>query len=261
MSHKEDIELGFHNQFAENQNHHQKLFFQTLSIVVTVIIGYGYVYTSGGEMGSTDTDPSLLMLSAALWVASLMLGAGSVILLNMAYGFRRDQLVVCRIRQKAGLLGTDHTSDSLSDEHIFPKTFDPTFSLKRKFQRYHDHKERHPRRLMLLRPAMWWQWVRLKLTWMPNFHSYLFGTLTLLQIILLGTYLLNPASGIPDILAFGWMEIALFTMTVGVWIFFVGFSMRTVRSLLKKLFETYGIVSGIQAKVESSNHKTPTNDA
>jgi hypothetical protein len=35
---------GFHEQFAQNQNHHQALFLQALTVLLTVLIGFGYIY-------------------------------------------------------------------------------------------------------------------------------------------------------------------------------------------------------------------------
>jgi hypothetical protein len=39
-----DIARSFHEQFAQNQNHHQVLFVQVLAVLVTVLVGFGYVY-------------------------------------------------------------------------------------------------------------------------------------------------------------------------------------------------------------------------
>lgn len=39
-----DIVKSFHEQFAQNQNHHQALFVQALAVLVTVLVGFGYVY-------------------------------------------------------------------------------------------------------------------------------------------------------------------------------------------------------------------------
>jgi hypothetical protein len=39
-----DIAKSFHEQFAQNQNHHQVLYVQVLAVLVTVLVGFGYVY-------------------------------------------------------------------------------------------------------------------------------------------------------------------------------------------------------------------------
>lgn len=39
-----DIVKSFHEQFSQNQNHHQVLFVQVLAVMVTVLVGFGYVY-------------------------------------------------------------------------------------------------------------------------------------------------------------------------------------------------------------------------
>ena len=38
------IVISFHEQFAQNQNHHQKLFLQVLLVLLSVLAGFGYLY-------------------------------------------------------------------------------------------------------------------------------------------------------------------------------------------------------------------------
>jgi hypothetical protein len=39
---KQELVKSFHQQFAENQNNHQSTFIQLLSIIITVIVGFGF---------------------------------------------------------------------------------------------------------------------------------------------------------------------------------------------------------------------------
>ena len=88
MNFKEEILNSFHSQFAQNQNHHQKLFFQILSVIVTVMIGYSYVYTDGGKLDENELNSSIVLLSLALIISTIVIGLSLILLANMAYGFR-----------------------------------------------------------------------------------------------------------------------------------------------------------------------------
>jgi hypothetical protein len=114
----------FLKQFAENQNHHQKLFIQFLSSVAIVIAAYAFVYTntigySGITVGSKLMKPELFtsiktedgsILSYGLihlviiyLFAQIILFILLCIILHMGYSYRRDQVVIYRIQHK--LLG------------------------------------------------------------------------------------------------------------------------------------------------------------
>lgn len=126
------IQKSFVTQFAENQNHHQRLFIQFLSSVLIVIIAYAYVYSNTAsndginayKISSTDStvkevvmnvkpekfdsvkydNGSILSYSQfsllSIYVFSqIVLLVLSVMILHMGYSYRRDQSVVNRIRK------------------------------------------------------------------------------------------------------------------------------------------------------------------
>lgn len=138
-----DIVKSFHEQFAQNQNHHQALFVQALAILVTVLVGFGYLYvrvklpppkvslssqaviqqpTSVAVASSAihgtassakspmpqDSPPEVNVtvetLHAFLSLSCLLLTFGIALISNMALGFRRDQAVATRIRVLSGVM-------------------------------------------------------------------------------------------------------------------------------------------------------------
>lgn len=111
METNEYILLDLHNQFANNQNHHQSVFTQFLIALLSLFAGYGYVYihTSGevsaccqqliiNSVGVEYYSPTILLLTSAVVLAVLALL--NVLLLNLGYSFRRDQHVNKKIREK-----------------------------------------------------------------------------------------------------------------------------------------------------------------
>jgi hypothetical protein len=50
-----EVRKNFVNQFAENQNHHQSLFIQFLSVVIIAVIAYGYVYINTANYPFQET--------------------------------------------------------------------------------------------------------------------------------------------------------------------------------------------------------------
>ena len=189
MELKEELIKSFHEQFAQNQNHHQKLFFQILSVIVTVAIGYSYVYTMGGEIPNSDLKPSVFLLSLALIISTIVLGLSLVLLSNMAYGFRRDQYVNNKIRKQAKLI---HNEDKSKD--IFPKSYDPSWSFNNKQKGYSERLKKMPIPIRITYGV--WIWILKRLSWMPNFHNSLFFMLGLIQILLLASYIFNPFDNI-----------------------------------------------------------------
>lgn len=57
---KQELVKSFHQQFAENQNNHQSAFIQMLSIILTVIVGFGLALLNFGGT-STDKDFNLTL--------------------------------------------------------------------------------------------------------------------------------------------------------------------------------------------------------
>lgn len=111
METNENILLDLHNQFANNQNHHQSVFTQFLIALLSLFAGYGYVYihTSSevsafcqqlivNSVGVEYYSPNFLLLTSAVVLAVLALL--NVLLLNLGYSFRRDQHVNKKIREK-----------------------------------------------------------------------------------------------------------------------------------------------------------------
>lgn len=101
-----------HSQFAENQNHHQKIFIQLLIALFAIFGVYGYVYThiqlstditcQITSLGKQDNiefySINTLMMTSFIVIAALTLL--NAIILNMGYGFRRDQHLNKKIREK-----------------------------------------------------------------------------------------------------------------------------------------------------------------
>ncbi|MET2984170.1 hypothetical protein [Aureibaculum conchae] len=232
MELKEELIKSFHEQFAENQNHHQKVFFQILSVIVTVAVGYSYVYTMGGKIPSSNLKPSIFLLSLALIISTIVLGLSLVLLSNMAYGFRRDQYVNNKIRKHARLI---HNENELDD--IFPKTYDPTYSFKKKQKKYSKKLRKMSKPIRLTYGI--WVWILKRLSWMPNFHNSLFFMLGLIQILLLVSYIFNPFDNIV-LFNFGLPIDWTFIITISIWLILTILVLRSqyvFYNKLKKLFK------------------------
>ncbi|MEO6613403.1 MAG: hypothetical protein ABIT05_09010 [Chitinophagaceae bacterium] len=127
------IQKSFVSQFAENQNHHQRLFIQFLSSVLVVIIAYAYVYSNTAshsgmninKVTSADSIPahkvimnvkpekfdsvkyengsiisySQFSLLSIYVFAQIVLLVLSIMILHMGYSYRRDQSVVNKVRR------------------------------------------------------------------------------------------------------------------------------------------------------------------
>ena len=120
------LALSFHEQFAQNQNHHQRMFVQVLAVLITVLVGFGYAYTSlqnGSSNGSNAVNMEFDMLSASLMISMVLLSLAIALIVNMAYGFRRDQTTACRIRVKAGAM--EAWKDSNGPDIYFPTKYNP----------------------------------------------------------------------------------------------------------------------------------------
>ena len=110
MNDNDKILDTLHTQFAENQNHHQGIFIQFLIALLALFGGYGYVYThTNSEIAYSQTfaqklndiefySSSTLISTSVIVIAILTLL--NAILLNLGYGFRRDQHLNKIIRQK-----------------------------------------------------------------------------------------------------------------------------------------------------------------
>ncbi|MCY4150190.1 MAG: hypothetical protein OXF73_12755 [Gammaproteobacteria bacterium] len=117
------LALSFHEQFAQNQNHHQAMFVQVLAVLVTVLVGFGYAY-SHLQNGSSDGDkmqPDLLYASFA--ISMVLLSLAIALIANMAYGFRRDQATAGRIRVIFGAMKARNGNED--DRAYFPLAYNP----------------------------------------------------------------------------------------------------------------------------------------
>lgn len=102
---KQEILKTFLVQFAENQNHLQKLFMQFFIAITVVVAGYGYV-----AMGITPDSHILQLKDNSIYPVSYLIVAfiiNQAVLVSLnsfvgcnAYNFRRDQGVVYKIRKK-----------------------------------------------------------------------------------------------------------------------------------------------------------------
>lgn len=113
-----EIVKSFHEQFAQNQNHHQGLFLQVLAVLLTVITGFGYLYIHFGA-SSADVIVTIGTIYISLVLSLYLLSLAIALIVNMALGFRRDQMVACNIRVKVGGM------DVPNNEGYFPTSFNP----------------------------------------------------------------------------------------------------------------------------------------
>lgn len=158
----EKLMLSFHEQFAENQNHHQKSFLQVLALLITVLVGFGYLYVGMGN-GEDCNGITRETIYIALALSMVLLSLAMALIVNMAYGFRRDQSVACRIRLKGGVM--EKEGDVPSDNRVFPKAFNP------------------------VNKSCW-------LCWMPGFHNIFFIALFIIKLILLLSVLFGDKTSI-----------------------------------------------------------------
>ena len=153
------LAFSFHEQFAQNQNHHQRMFVQILAVLITVLAGFGYAY-SNLQNGPSDSDkmhPDLLYPSFLL---SMVLFSFAIAwIASMAYGFRRDQATASRIRIIAGAMGKEGDSA----DFYFPLAYNPF------------RKSGNPR--------LFWipNWMS---NWMPEYHKIFYFALIVVKIIL-----------------------------------------------------------------------------
>lgn len=228
---KNELLNSFHTQFAQNQNHHQKIFFQILSVIVSVMLGYGYVYTSGGKLNETELHTSIILLSFVLLISTIVIGLSLVLLSNMAYGFRRDQFVINKIREKEGLINNKNI-----DDDYFPKHYDPAWSFNKKQERYSVKLQQ----MKFFTRATWgvWIWILKRLSWMPNFHNSLYFMLILIQIMIFVSYIFNPFDEIILINIkgdFSW----LFFFVITFWILLNILVLRAQQVFFKKLKDLF----------------------
>lgn len=211
---KEELVKSFHQQFAENQNNHQSAFIQLLSIILTVIVGFGLALLNFGDT-STDKDFHLTLFdfTIAFCTAEGILTLGFSLVVSYAFGFRRDQNVNAIIREKAGI--TEESSDLLWQ--IFPTNYNPRTSFL--------EKKNKKKKLLFL----WW---------MPDFHVNFAVAFLLLEIMLLIIYILKCFN--TNLLftntSIDWSSLFVFTMGL-FFLFITAFTLFSSFRKVKKLYE------------------------
>lgn len=104
----EKLLLSFNDQFSTNQNHHQSVFLQFLSAILIVLIGYGFVYVNTGSNSEIFTlkhvgdQPiyAAFHLAGTYSISQFILTLLATVVVNIGYGFRRDQKVIYKIRTR-----------------------------------------------------------------------------------------------------------------------------------------------------------------
>jgi len=171
-----NIVKGFHEQFAQNQNHHQALFLQVLTLLISVLIGFGYLYIRIGVVSdSNDVNVSIDTLYLHLVLAMGLLSVAIAMILNIALGFRRDQLVASNIRVMTGVMPKSK-SDENTKEFFFPFSFNPIEKVSS-----HD--------------------------WMPNFHGIFYSGIIGVKGIILLTVLLGSESNLSEVQDGSWPSV------------------------------------------------------
>ena len=112
MNFREELLVKWHTQFAENQRIREQSFLKILGFLGAVVLGYAFVYQSYPK------ELSLVVIAA---ISLIFFGSWQI--LTIAYNFRRDQYVNVQIRKYADIVG---------DGKVFPKEFDPFYSLVEK---------------------------------------------------------------------------------------------------------------------------------
>ena len=166
---RQELVKSFHQQFAENQNNHQSAFIQLLSIILTVIIGFGLALLNfGGTSTDKDFKLELFEFTTAFTIAEGILTLGFCLVVSYAYGFRRDQFVNATIREKAEI--TDESTKPLWQ--IFPKEYNPKTSFLEK------QKQKKEKKFLVV-------------SWMPDFHAIFALTFMTLQTIIMVLYIMK----------------------------------------------------------------------
>jgi succinate dehydrogenase hydrophobic anchor subunit len=141
--------ISFHEQFAQNQNHHQNLFLQILTLLISVLIGFGYLYVRVGvENAEINIDENTLVFFLVL--SMILLSLSIALIFNMSLGFRRDQMVACNIRVKTNVMNID------DEKSYFPSKFNPLNKVT-------------------------------YVEWLPDFHKIFFIILLLIKILLIAS--------------------------------------------------------------------------
>jgi hypothetical protein len=216
----------FHEQFAQNQNHHQNLFIQVVSILLTVIIGFGYTLFNFKSTGDNPSfsDIGLFEFTGAFIVSEIILTLGIALVSNMALGFRRDQFINAKIREYMKVT----ESNDQGSLNIFPESYNPLKNYYNKF--------------IVNNKA-------LGLDWMPNFHFIFTTILIVMQFLLVIIYLskLSLNQYFQSKSYFGFQYYSLLSI---VGFFSVLFSLFLLKYFHRKLRAFY-LVNGMQELINN----------
>ena len=146
----EKLAFSFHEQFAQNQNHHKRMFIQVLAVLVAVLAGFGYTY-SNLQNGSSESDKMHLDLLYSFALSMVLFSFAIAWIVSMAYGFRRDQATASRIRIIAGAMGKEDDKACF----YFPLAYNP-----------------------------FWKPGNPRLFWMPEYHNIFYFALSMVKFIL-----------------------------------------------------------------------------
>lgn len=116
---RNEILLGFHTQFAENQRNREQSFLKLLAILAGAVAGYALIYRER-LVGAPNALPVPVIVLFHI-VATVLLLAGTLLIITISRDFRRDQAVNAKIRRGCDLIG---------DDKIFPSSYDPAYGLK-----------------------------------------------------------------------------------------------------------------------------------
>lgn len=192
-----ELELSFYKQFSENQNEHKNILTRLIGLLGAVVFGYGYILVGFSKDQFDNNDVFL-----ALIITETLLLIGLNLVIDMGFSFRRDQLIVYRIRKKYELIAENENED---ESKVFPYLFNPL----KKFQIVDSKIKTNGFEPFLL----------------PGFHNIFAGLFFLFQIICFYAYYLKINSDIGII-------IFLFILScfISIWIY------RLKDIKLKKMF-------------------------
>ena len=164
---KYDLLKTYNEQFAQNQNHHQLLFVQVVSILLTVIIGFGYsLYNFNISSSNNNYNISgIFDFTSALLISEGIMTLGIALICNMALGYRREQLINSFIREVPELFFNDIEERDSFTYKVYPASYNPLLNYESKMNS----------------KLIWFYW-------MPNFHSIFFFGFIVLQFLLLIVY-------------------------------------------------------------------------
>lgn len=182
-----ELELSFCNQFSENQNQHKNILIKLIGLLGAVVFGYGYILFGFSKNQFDNAD----ILMAWISMETLLL-IGLNLIFDMGFAFRRDQLVVYRIRKKYGLIAQNENED---DNKVFPYLFNPL----KKFKLINNKIKTRDFEPFLL----------------PGFYNIFAGLLFLFQLISVYAYYLKTTTNIGTIIIF-----LILACSISFWIYF-----------------------------------------